>query len=67
MPSLLIPIVLQLVEIMASTVAHPRVWWSGFQLVSNFVQPRSTVISGGCGCVCLVLFYFNGEFDPGSG
>ncbi len=19
---------------------HPRVWWSGFQLVSNFVQPR---------------------------
>jgi hypothetical protein len=44
----------------------PPLWvGSGFQLVSNFVQPFCRYFRWLW--LCLFLFYFNGEFDPGSG
>ena len=44
----------------------PPLWWVWFlQLVSNFVQCVLPFSRGRV--LCLFLFYFNGEFDPGSG
>jgi hypothetical protein len=63
-PSLLIPICFYGLVDFAGPC--PPLWvGSGFQLVSNFVQPFCRYFRWLW--LCLFLFYFNGEFDPGSG
>ena len=65
MPSLLIPICFYELVVLAGLVSL-RWCGAGFlQLVSNFVQPFCRYFRWLW--LCLFLFYFNGEFDPGSG
>jgi hypothetical protein len=63
-PSLLIPIYcIELVEFAGLRRPCGVVWF--LQLVSNFAVRFPRYFRGSV--LCSFLFYFNGEFDPGSG
>ena len=64
MPSLLIPIYLyELVEFAGlSAPVDGLVFLAGFKFCAAWFR-----VFPWCYWLCLFLFYFNGEFDPGSG